>query len=215
MADLNSQERAVGTGCPGRMSPGVVPLGGLVLYAGMARATDGEHTTSEDGPERGLLDYLHILWRHKLVIALTVVVATGAAVGLDHFRTRTYQGTAEVLFTFQGTSGLSSSSDLSPADVATDIELIQSAPVQAAVAQKLQTTAPPFTATEVGTTNVARIAVQSTSHTSRQRRQRVRPAVHPVRNPGLHQITARCRAADSDADARPAGTHQRDLGDSR
>ena len=83
--------------------------------------------------------------------------------GLDHVRHRTYQGTAEVLFTPQGTSGTSASPDLSPADVATDIELIQSAPVQAAVAKTLHTTAPPVTATEVGTTNVAQIAVQSTS----------------------------------------------------
>lgn len=134
-----------------------------VLYAGMARATDGERATSQGLAERGLLDYLRILWRHKLLIALTVVVATGAAVGLDRVRTRTYQGTAEVLFTFQGTSDPSSSSDLSPADVATDIELIQSAPVQAAVAKELRTTAPPVTATEVGTTNVAQIVVRSTS----------------------------------------------------
>ncbi len=83
--------------------------------------------------------------------------------GLDHVRHRTYQGTAEVLFTFQGASGPSSTSDLSPADVATDIELIGSAPVQAAVATELHTTAPPVTATEVGATNVAQIAVRSTS----------------------------------------------------
>ena len=150
---------------PVRIAPGVVLLGGRVLYPGMSRATDGERTTSEGLAERGLLDYLRILWRHKLLIALTVIVTTGAAVGLDRVRHRTYQGTAEVLFTFQGASGLSSSSssNLSPADVATDIELIQSAPVQAAVAKKLHTTAPPVTATEVGTTNVAQIAVRSTS----------------------------------------------------
>ncbi len=57
-----------------------------VLYAGMARATDGERTTSQGSAERGLLDYLRILWRHKLLIALTVIVTTGAAVGLDHVR---------------------------------------------------------------------------------------------------------------------------------
>ena len=56
-----------------------------------------------------------------------------------------------------------STTDLTPADVATDIELIGSAPVQAAVAKTLHTTAPPVTVTEVGTTNVAQIAVQSTS----------------------------------------------------
>ena len=129
----------------------------------MAAAMDGGRTSGEGSAERGLLDYLRILWRHKLVIALTIVVAVGAAVGLDHFRTRTYQASAQVLFTSQGASGVSSSSDLSPADVATDIELIQSAPVQAAVAKTLQTTAPPATATEVGTTNVAQISVRSTS----------------------------------------------------
>src|SRR6202035_365976 len=116
----------------------------------MAQATDGERTTGEGSAERGLLDYLRILWRHKLLIALTVIVTTGAAVGLDHFRTRTYQGTAELLFTVQGALGPSSTSNLSPADVATDIELIGSAPVQAAVAKMLHTTAPPVTTTEVG-----------------------------------------------------------------
>ena len=58
---------------------------------------------------------------------------------------------------------LSSTTGLTPADLATDIELIGSAPVQAAVAKKLHTTAPAVTATEVGTTNVAQIAVRSTS----------------------------------------------------
>jgi non-specific protein-tyrosine kinase len=113
--------------------------------------------------ERGLLDYLRILWRHKLLIALTVVVTTGTAVGLDHVRHRSYQGTAEILFTVQGTSDASATTGLTPADVATDIELIGSAPVQAAVAKELQTAAPPVTATEVGSTNVAQIAVRSTS----------------------------------------------------
>jgi capsular exopolysaccharide synthesis family protein len=114
-----------------------------------------------------LLDYMRILWRHKLVIALTVVVTTGAAVGIDHVRHRTYQGTAEVLFTPQGnsggTSGAATGTGLTPADVATDIELISSAPVQAAVAKTLHVAAPPVTVTEVGTTNVAQISVAAPS----------------------------------------------------
>src|ERR1700733_11542404 len=108
----------------------------------MAEAWDGERTSGDASAERGLLDYLRILWRHKLLIALTVVVTTGAAVGLDHVRHRTYQGTAEVLFTVQGTSAASSATGLTPADLATDIELIGSAPVQAAVAQQLHSPAP-------------------------------------------------------------------------
>ena len=129
----------------------------------MARATDGEGATGQGSAERGLLDYLRILWRGRFVIALAVLVAVGAAVGLDRVRHRTYQGTAQLLFTSQGTAGLSSSTQLAPADVATDIELIQSAPVAAAVAETLHTTAPPVTATEIGTTNVAQVAVRSAS----------------------------------------------------
>ena len=120
-------------------------------------------TDNQGSAEPGLLDYLRILWRHKVVIALTMAVATAAAVALDEARTPTYQGTAQILFTFQGTSGSTPSAGLSAADVATDIELIQSAPVQAAVAKTLHSAAPTVTATEVGTTNVAQIAVRSTS----------------------------------------------------
>jgi succinoglycan biosynthesis transport protein ExoP len=128
----------------------------------MARAPDVQRTSSQGSTEPGLLDYLRILWRHKLVVVLTVVVAAGTVVGLDLNRTRTYQGTAEILFTAQGTSG-SYPSSLNQPDVSTDIELIQSAPVQAAVAKRLHGAVPGATATEVGTTNVAQIAVQSTS----------------------------------------------------
>src|SRR5271154_1964997 len=98
----------------------------------MGLSRGSARTDSRGSTEPGLLDYLRILWRHKIVIALTIAVAVVAVVALDEVRTPTYQGTAQVLFTFQGTSS-SSSAGLSPADVATDIELIQSAPVQAAV----------------------------------------------------------------------------------
>ena len=127
----------------------------------MAEAWDGERTSGDGSAERGLLDYLRILWRHKLLIALTVIVTTGVAVGLDHVRHRTYQGTAEVLFTVQGGSAATSATGLTSADLATDIELIGSGPVQAAAAKMLNATAPAFTASEVGTTNVAQIVVQS------------------------------------------------------
>ncbi len=71
-----------------------------------------------------------------------MAVAVVAVVALDEVRTPTYEGTAQVLFTVQGTSSSGSSADLSASDVATDIELIQSAPVQAAVAKTLHAAAP-------------------------------------------------------------------------
>lgn len=129
----------------------------------MGRFPDSARTGDQSSAEPGLLDYLRILWGHRLIIALTVVATAGIVVALDQARTRTYQGTAQILFTFQGTSGSASSADLSQADVATDIELIQSAPVRAVVAETLHTTAPTVTATQVGTTNVAQIAVRSTN----------------------------------------------------
>src|SRR5271154_5553750 len=101
----------------------------------MGLSRGSARTDSRGSTEPGLLDYLRILWRHKLVIALTMAVAVVAVVALDEVRTPTYEGTAQVLFTFQGTTSSGSSADLSASDVATDIELIQSAPVQAAVAK--------------------------------------------------------------------------------
>ncbi len=132
----------------------------------MARAPDVARLGTQGPAEPSLLDYLRILWRHKLLIVLTVVVTTGTVVVLDQVRTRTYQGTAQILFTLQGASSSSSSSSsgaLTPAAVATDIDLIQSTPVEAAVAKTLHTAAPVVSATEVGTTNVAQIAVRSSS----------------------------------------------------
>ena len=129
----------------------------------MTRAPNGANTGNQVPAEPGLLDYLRVLWRHRLVVALTVVVTTGTVVGFDLKRTEIYAGTAEVLFTFQGVSGSFSSADLSQANVATDIQLIQSTQVESAVARKLHAAAPGVSASEVGTTNVATVAVQSNS----------------------------------------------------
>jgi capsular exopolysaccharide synthesis family protein len=109
--------------------------------------------------EPGLLDYVRILWRHKVLILLTVVIAVAAMVGIDHTRTKVYQGTAQVLFTMQGQPAATAAT----VPVTTDLQLVDSAPVQALVAKQLGLPkAPKVAVTEVGTTNVANVAVSST-----------------------------------------------------
>ncbi|HEY3941389.1 MAG TPA: polysaccharide biosynthesis tyrosine autokinase [Acidimicrobiales bacterium] len=130
----------------------------------MVRAAVGARTSSE-AAEPGLVDYLRILWRHKFLIVLTVVVATGTVVGLDRARTPVYQGTAQLLLTPQASTGSSSPADLSPTGIATDIQLVSSSPVRAAVTRLLHAPAPAVAVSEVGTTDVAQIAVRSTNPT--------------------------------------------------
>ena len=88
--------------------------------------------------------------------------------------------------------------------------------MQAAVAKKLQTTAPPVTATEVGTTNVAQIAVRSTSPdfasaaANAYARAYIQVATQDYVNSQLaaeQQIQVQI--------AHPAKSHQHDLADSR
>lgn len=87
-----------------------------------------------------------------------MVVAGAAALSIDQVRAKVYQGTAEVLFTLQGQAASTSAT----VPVTTDLQLVDGAPEQAVVAQDLHLgKAPKVTVTEVGTTNVAQIAVRS------------------------------------------------------
>lgn len=113
----------------------------------------------EASVEPGLLDYLRILWRHKALVLVTFVVCVAAMVGVDHTRTKVYQGTANLLFQLQG----SQASTGATVPVTTDLQVVTSQPVQDVVAKMLGEKAPKATVTEVGTTNVAAINVRSTS----------------------------------------------------
>ncbi len=116
------------------------------------------------GPqEANLLDYLAILWRRKFIILLTVVVAVAAGIGVDLARTREYSSTAQLLFLAQGTSGTSGStnSSLTTTQLSTDVQLVQSAKVQAKAAQLLHQVPPAASVALVGTTQVADITVTS------------------------------------------------------
>jgi polysaccharide biosynthesis transport protein len=116
------------------------------------------------GPqEADVWSYLRILWRRKWLILLVTLLGGAAAAGFADQQTRQYKATANVLL--QSSSPAASllspsgaAADLSPADVATQIQVATSAPVQQAVAAKLHEPAPPVGVSEIGQTNVIQIA---------------------------------------------------------
>ena len=109
-------------------------------------------------------DSVGVLWRRKLLIVFVLLVAVGATVGIDKSRTKQYQSTATLYFLPQGVSGGGSvaSTAQSAQQLATDVELVQSTPVQNAVSKTLGLPAPPVSVSLVGTTQIADLTVQST-----------------------------------------------------
>ena len=82
--------------------------------------------------DAGLFDYLAILWRHKGIVVLAVVVAVGAAVGIDQLRTPIYSSTSSIEFLSQSPSPQASgSSSLTSTQISTDVELVTGGAVRA------------------------------------------------------------------------------------
>lgn len=113
--------------------------------------------------EADLWSYLRILWRRKWLILLVMVLGGVVAAGFADQETRQYRANADILLqsTSPAASILSPSggpADLTPADVATQIQVATSAPVQQAVAAKLHEPAPQVAVSEIGQTNVLQIA---------------------------------------------------------
>ena len=106
------------------------------------RAAAGDYSVAVAGTGMGspatpnFFDSVGVLWRRKLLILLVLLVAVGATVGIDKSRTKQYQSTATLYFLAQGVSaGSGASTALSAQQLATDVELVQSAPVQKAVSK--------------------------------------------------------------------------------
>ena len=108
-------------------------------------------------------DSVGVLWRRKLLILLVLIVAVGATFGIDKSRTSQYQSTATLYFLAQGVSASSGASTaLSTQQLATDVELVQSTPVENEVSKTLGVPAPAVAVSLVGTTQIADLTVQST-----------------------------------------------------
>ena len=118
-------------------------------------------------PEPDLRTYLRVLSRRKWIILLTTVAVGGAALGLSLLQTTQYTGIAQVLLqptqTVQLNNSASGTPTLTPTDITTQIQLVNSTPVKLAVEKQLglpqdTTKAPKVDVTEVGQTNVIQIA---------------------------------------------------------
>ncbi len=116
-----------------------------------------------ESEERNFLDYIDILFRRKILIVVLVVVAVAASLSLDTFRAKSYGANATMQLVSQNVAEGGSTVELSPTDIATDIQLVQSSGVEAIVAKYLGQAAPPVSVTEVGLTEVLDIEVSSTN----------------------------------------------------
>lgn len=118
---------------------------------------------TEPGPE--LRDYLAVLRRRKWSIVACAVVVVGAALVTSLLQTPVYLGTTKVLLQPVSTATLFNPSTGQRNDPAravdTQIQVIKSEPVRAAVRRQLGV-APPVSATAVGQTDVIDVSVQST-----------------------------------------------------
>jgi receptor protein-tyrosine kinase len=119
----------------------------------------GDQTTPAN-----LLRYVQVLARRIAWLVSIVVLCVVVAVGLSSRETKEYSATAQLLV--EPASGSvptgGTQQTVSPTDVLTDLQLVTSAPVEAAAAKKLGF-APKVTAQEVNQTNVVALTVSAPS----------------------------------------------------
>lgn len=112
--------------------------------------------------DQTLATYASVLWRRKLMIILIVVIPMVLMVAIDTVRTREYAATASMQLVSQNVTQGNGTVPLQPTDIATDIQLVQSAAVKALVASGLGQPAPDPSVTEVGVTEVVNVTVSAT-----------------------------------------------------
>jgi tyrosine-protein kinase len=114
--------------------------------------------------ELGVREYAQMLWRRRWLIALVPIILIALSVAYSVSSTKIYEGSASLLLTPQLSSTVQSANNASsPAptvDVPTDTQIIESAAVKDFV-KKTVPDPPDVTVTEVGTTNVVQVTVQS------------------------------------------------------
>jgi len=127
-----------------------------------------DETASDASSEVEFRDFLRLLRRRKLLVMLTVLVLLCASVAYSHFQTPVYAAGASVVLQASSTESLFDPSTGFRNDpgrsLQTQIEVVKSEPVRAAVRQKLGA-APPVSVSPVGQTDIMRIVAESTSRT--------------------------------------------------
>lgn len=110
------------------------------------------------------LSSLRVLWRRRYLVLLGLVVVVAATAAFDASRTKEYQSSATLSFMAQGVSSTSGASTaLSPQQLATDVEILQGAPLRVAVSKSLGRPAPPLSVNELGNTELGTLTVTSTN----------------------------------------------------
>ena len=108
-----------------------------------------------------LRDYIAVMRRRKWLIALAAVLACAAALGLSLLQSPVYQASVRLLLEPTSTVFESSNSQ-GTLDVQTEIQRLQSVPVQDAVREKVGS-APPVSGIQVGTTRVMRLTTEAST----------------------------------------------------
>jgi receptor protein-tyrosine kinase len=122
-------------------------------------------TRHEDNPEPELRDYLHILRRRKWIVVICILVGVLLALSLSYVQTRVYQASARVLVQPDASQGLfngNSGQSISPNQVQTEVQVVESRPVQDQVQHQLGA-APGVMVSPIGQTNVIAVRARSTS----------------------------------------------------
>lgn len=128
-------------------------------------AMSPEHSAAE--PD--LRSYLSVLRRRKWIVALTVLIAVGAALAYSFIQSPRYSATAEVLIqpsspASTALGGSAAQVQLTPTDVQTELQLVSSAAVKQQVAATLHVTkAPPVSVTVAGQTNILDVSATASS----------------------------------------------------
>lgn len=114
--------------------------------------------------QSNLREYVQIFWARRRVVIFAVVAAVVLSLAYSTLTTSTYQGTADLLLEPQLPSTVQQANNAFypqiTVDVPTDIQIIESASVANIVKQSVPN-APSATATQIGTTNVVAVSVQS------------------------------------------------------
>ena len=110
-----------------------------------------------------LRSYLRVLNRRKVTVVVVFLLVVAAALVYSFSQSKQYTATAEVLIQPNGAPSQldTNTTTLQASDIQTQVQLITSAPVKAAVAQKLGGKAPDVSVNPVGQTDVIDIAATS------------------------------------------------------
>ena len=119
-------------------------------------------TDPYEAPAPTLGSYLAVLRRRKWWVIAVTVLGLVASLGYSLSQPKVYSASAQLLVQYAGITTSGSPQPVTPTDVLTELQLVTSAPVKAAVARKLGSV-PNVSAAEVGLSNV--ISVTATAAT--------------------------------------------------